>query len=71
MSPDVIDAIIIDPETERHVRIEFKVENSATRHVGVSVVTAIGELNINLTTKKVGSDVINSVGITEVKFHDL
>ena len=71
MSPDVVNAVIINPETKRHVRIKFEVKDSTTRHVSVGVVATISKLDVNLTTQKVGGDVVNSVGITEVKFHEL
>ena len=71
MSPDVVNAVVINPEAEGHIRIKFEIEDSTTRHVSVSVVATISKLNVNLATKKVGGDIVNSVGIAVVKFHDL
>ena len=38
-------AVLVDPETQAHVRVEQQVSDSTTANVGVLVAVAIGELN--------------------------
>ena len=56
-----VDDVIVNPETKRHVRIEFEVEDSTTRHVGVTIPQTVAELDVNTSEEDVGDDVIDCV----------
>ena len=56
-----VDDVIVNPETKRHVRIEFEVKDSTTRHVGVTLTQTVAELYVNTTKENVGDDVVDSV----------
>ena len=59
-----VDDVIVHPETERHVRIALKVEDSTTRHVGVTIPVSVCKLDVNTPQQKIGNDVVDSVGRT-------
>ena len=55
-----VDDVIVYPETKRHVRIKFEVEDSTTRHVGVAVPQTVAKLDVYTSKEDVGDDVVNS-----------
>ena len=56
-----VNAVGVNPETQRHVRVSKQVNNSATRYVAISVCIAITEAHINSAINCVNSHEINSV----------
>ena len=57
----VLFAVVVNPETERHVRITHQVKDSTTANVGVLVSVTVAELNKNNTKNRRNLDVVDSV----------
>ena len=54
------DAVSVNPETERDVRLNHQVDDSTTADILVSVSTTVDEKNINNTSQRVDGDRLNS-----------
>ena len=53
--------VSINPEAERHIRVEDKVEDSTTANVAVLIHQTVGELNKDNTRNRVDFDGTDSV----------
>ena len=58
-------AVVVNPETKRHVRISHQVKDSTTRDVGVLVGQTVAILNKHNAKDRRNSDVVDSVRRTE------
>ena len=58
-------AIVVNPETQRHVRIAHQVNDSTTANVGVLIGQTVAILNKCNAKDRRDSDVVDSVGLTE------
>jgi hypothetical protein len=59
------DAVSVNPETQRHVRIAHQVNDSTTRDVGVLVSVTVAILNKHNAKNRRNGDVVDSVRRTE------
>jgi hypothetical protein len=56
-----VNAVLVNPETQRHVGIEQQVSDSTTRHIGVLVAVQVLELNEHYARDQVDLKLSDSV----------
>jgi len=56
-----VNAVLINPETQRHVRIGEKVNDSTTRYTSVGIAVATVKSDVDFASDRVGSHEVNSV----------
>ena len=60
-----LDAVSVNPETKRHVRIAHQVDDSTTANVGVFVAVTVAILNKHNAKDRRNGDVVDSVRSAE------
>ena len=54
-----VDAVSVNPETQRNVRLNHQVEDGTTRHVLVDIIQTVREQNVDNTSNRIDGERVN------------